>query len=86
VPVPPGIRQVVLAVLVQQDRDDVRVSPDGVHLKSVDGFVRWESISVMAPPASKPMHGPAATVVSRSRTRDTGGRGGNRRSAGTRDL
>jgi hypothetical protein len=41
---------VVLAVLVQQDRDDVRVSPDGVRLLSVDGFVTWETMSVMAPP------------------------------------
>jgi len=51
VPVSPGIRQVVLAVLVQQDREDVRVSPGGVQLSSLGGFVPWETMSVMAPPA-----------------------------------
>jgi hypothetical protein len=48
--VPPGIRQVVLAVLVQQDRDDATVSPEGVRLLSLDGFIPWETLSVMAPP------------------------------------
>lgn len=43
------IRQVVLSVLVQQDRDDLTVGPDGVRLRALDGIVPWKTMSRMCP-------------------------------------
>jgi len=45
-----GIRQVVLSVLVQQDRDDLTVGLDGVWLRALDGIVPWQTLSRMCPP------------------------------------
>lgn len=46
-----GIRQVALSVLVEQDRDDMAVDPDGLRLESLDGTIPWGTLSLICPPA-----------------------------------
>jgi hypothetical protein len=45
-----GIRKVALSVLVEQDRDDMAVEPDGLRLKSLDATIPWGTLSLICPP------------------------------------